>query len=282
VQALWSQKIGAPLRGLGLARERGWVLAWNSAGEMHLWDRLGRRQAHRSAPAGLAAAACADDGSTFAAVGVLGQVWLLAPDLSPRWERSLGRPGSAVALDLFGGHVAVADVAGGLHLFDRHGKAVWKAMTPRPLRYLTFVPEKPMLAVSADFGLVACFDAAGKPLWRDGLVAHVGSLAVSGDGAVIALACFTEGLCCYAADRGQPQRIAQAAPCNLAALSYTGDVLLTAGLTDQVALRDREGAIRAEFSAEGAVVALALGALADFAILGLTEGQVVAVATGLT
>src|SRR5262249_37260907 len=146
------------------------------------------------------------------------------------------------------------DMMGGLHLFDRQGKAVWKVTTPRPLRYLAFIPEKPMLAASADFGLVACFDAAGKPLWRDGLVAHVGSLAVSGDGAVIALACFTEGLCCYAVDRGQPQRIAQAAPCNLAAISYTGDVMLTAGLNDQAALRDREGAVREEFTADGAIV----------------------------
>jgi hypothetical protein len=278
MQVLWSQKIAAPLRGLVLARERGWVLAWDAADQLHVWDRLGRRQAQRQAPADLTVAACADDGASFAAVGEQGQVWLLAPDLTPRWQRSVTRRGSAVALDPFGGHVAVADGGGGLHVFDHRGGAVWQVATPRPLRHLAFIPEKPVLAVSADFGLVACFDAAGKCLWRDGLVANVGSLAVSGDGGRIVLACFTEGLCCYAVDRPNPERLAQAAPCHLGAVSYAGDVLLTAGLKSQVALRDRQGAAQQEFTAESTIAALALGALGDFAVLGLAEGQVIGLA----
>jgi hypothetical protein len=278
MQLLWSQKIAAPLRGLVLARERGWVLAWDATDVLHLWDRLGRRQAHRQAPAALTAAACADDGGSFAAAGEQGQVWLLAPDLTPRWQRAVPRGAAAVALDPFGGHVAVADVAGNLHLFDRRGAAVAQVMTPRPLHHLAFIPEKPVLAASADFGLVACFDADLRCRWRDGLVANVGSLAVSGDGSLIALACFTEGLCCYAADRSQPTRVAQAAPCHLAAVSYAGDMVLTAGLKNQVALRDREGAVQQEFTAEGPVAALALGALGELAVLGLAEGQVVGLA----
>jgi hypothetical protein len=274
MQVLWSQKIAAPLRGLALARERGWVLAWDSADGLYLWDRLGRRQAQRRSPGVLAAAACADDGGSFAVAGERGELWLLAPDLTPRWERPLGERGAAVALDPLGTHVAVADGGSSLRLFDRQGKELWKSPTFRPLRHLAFIPEKPVLAGSADFGLVACFDADGKLLWRDGLVAHVGSLAVSGDGAVIALACFTEGVYCYGVEQSQPKRIAQAAPCHLAAVSYGGDVFLTAGLQNQVALRDPDGAVRQELTAEGPIAALALGALGEFAVVGLAEGQV--------
>jgi hypothetical protein len=252
------------------------VLAWDAADGIHLWDRLGRRQAHRQAPGALASAACADDGGTFAALGEQGQVWLLAPDLTTRWERSVSRRGSVVALDPFGGHLAVADLGGGLQLFDRKGGSAWQATTARALRHLAIVPEKTMLVGSADFGLVACFDAAGKCLWRDGLVANAGSLSVSGAGDIIALACFTEGLCCYAIDRPQPQRLTQVAPCHLAAVSYSGEVLLTAGLDNRVSLRERDGSTRAEFKAEAAIVALALGPLGDFAVVGLAEGQVVA------
>jgi hypothetical protein len=274
VHPLWTQKVSAPLRGLSLARERGWVLAWDAQDGLHLWDRAGRRQAHRPAPAGLAAAACADDGGSVAAVGGRGQVWLLAPDLTPRWERSLSHRPAAVAIDPFGEHVAVADGGGTLHLFDRTGRTVWQTPTPRPLRHLAFVPEKPVLAGSADFGLVACFSAEGRCLWRDGLVAHVGSLAVSGDGSTIVLACFTDGLCCYGVERPQPQRIPQAAPCHLAALSYAGDTLLTAGPENEVCLREHDGTVRGRFAAEGPAVALALGALGDFAVLALAEGKV--------
>jgi outer membrane protein assembly factor BamB len=273
VHPLWTQKVSAPLRGLSLARERGWVLAWDAQDGLHLWDRAGRRQAHRPAPAALTAAACADDGGSVAACGGRGQVWLLAPDLTPRWERTVPQRAAAMAIAPLGENVAVADAGGTLHLFDGAGRTVWQASTPRPLRHLAFVPERPVLAGSADFGLVVCLDADGRCLWRDGLVAHVGSLAVSGDGAIV-LACFTEGLCCYAVDRPQPQRLPQAAPCHLAALSYAADTLLTAGPENEVCLRERDGAVRARFGAEGPVVALALGALGDFAALALTEGKV--------
>ncbi len=263
-----------PLRGLSLARERGWVLAWDSQDGLHLWDRAGRRQAHRPAPAALAAAACADDGGSVAAAGGRGQVWLLAPDLTPRWERSVPQPPSAVAIDPFGDRIAVAAGGGVVHLFDREGRLLWQASTPRPLRHLAFVPEKPVLAGSADFGLVVCLDAGGACLWRDGLVAHVGSLAVSGDGSAIVLACFTDGLYLYAVDRPHAKHLPQAAPCHLAALSYAADTLLTAGPENEVCLRERDGLVRARFAAEGAVVALALAALGDFAVLALAEGKV--------
>jgi outer membrane protein assembly factor BamB len=278
VQLSWSQKVSAPLRGLALARERGGVLAWDAGDGLHLWDRAGRRQAHRQAPAPLAAAAGADDGGTFAAAGQRGQVWLLAPDLTTRWERVVPQPATALAVDAFGEHVAVADAAGTLHLLDRDGKPLWQANTPRPLRHLAFVAERPVLAGCADFGLVACFDAAGRVLWRDGLVAHVGSLASSGDGGVVVLACFTEGLCCYAADRSQPRRLPQAAPCHLADVSYTADTFLTAGVENQVFLREPDGTVRGLYAAEGPVAALALGPLADYAVVALTEGKVLALA----
>jgi hypothetical protein len=276
MQVLWSQSIAAPLRGLALARERGWVLAWDSADGLHLWDRRGRPQAHRRAPGALTAVACAEDGGSFAAAGERGELWSLAPDLTVRWERPLGQRGGAVALDPFGRHVAVADGGGALRLFDREGKELWKVSTFRPLRHLAFVPESPAIAGSADYGLVICFDAEGKLLWRDGLVAHIGSLAVSGDGGVIALACFTEGIYCYGVERPQTKRIAQAAPCHLGAVSYDGDVFLTAGLQNQVALRDHDGAVRREWTAEGPIAGLALGPLADFAVVGLAEGRVLA------
>ncbi len=271
---LWTQKVSAPLRGLSLARERGWTLAWDAQDHLHLWDRAGRQQAHRPAGAALTAAACADDGGSIAAVGGRGQVWLLAPDLTPRWERALPQRPAAVAIAPLGDPIAVADAGGMLHLFDAAGRAVWQVSTPRPLRHLAFVAEKPVLVGSADFGLVVCLDADGRCLWRDGLVAHVGSLAVSGDGGSIVLACFTEGLCCYAVDRSQPQRIPQAAPCHLADLSYAADTLLTAGPENEVCLRERDGSVRARFAAEGPVVALALAPLGDFAVLALAEGKV--------
>src|SRR5262249_18368758 len=120
-RVLWSAHVGAPLRGLALARERGWVLAWDADQNVDLFDRNGQRQARRQLPAAVVSACAADNGSAYAAVGAGGQVWLLAPDLAPRWERSAAPPGVAAALGPFGDHLAVADSGGGLALFDRGG-----------------------------------------------------------------------------------------------------------------------------------------------------------------
>ena len=197
VQPLWTHTHSKAWRGLAQTRERGLTLAWDAEHTIHLFNRRGQVQAQWPFPGELIDAACADDGGSFAAVGAQGEVWFLAPDLTIRWERRVSTGTAAVALEAFGRYVAVSDDSGTLHLFDRAGRTVWQALNPRPLHHLAFVPEQPRLVVSADFGLVACYDSAGRCLWRDGLVAHVGSLAVSGDGSSLALACFSEGLCCY-------------------------------------------------------------------------------------
>lgn len=283
MRLLWSQKVAAPVRGLALARERGWALAWDAQDSLHLWDRAGRPQAHFQAPAPLAGIVAADDGSVFAAAGGEGQVWLLTPDLVPRPHRGPSGRISALALAPLGNYLAIATAAGGaggaLHLLDPTGKEQWKVATPLALKHLAFVPERPVLAVSAEFGLVACFGPEGKMLWRDGLVARVGSLAVSGDGSRIVLACFTDGLHSYAVERGRSQPLAQIGACHLAAISYDGNTLLTAGLENQVSLRDRDGTIQGSYSASSPVVALALSPLADYAVVALANGSVVGLAS---
>jgi hypothetical protein len=275
VQPLWCHKHTVPLRGLSLARERGWLLTWDAGSSLSLFNASGERQAVRPFPFSVAAAASADDGGSFAVAGAQGEVLLLAPDLSNRWERRLSHKALAVALDPFGLFVAAADAGGNLQVYEAGGEAAWRAEVARPLHHLAFVPEKPLVLGAADFGLVACFDRAGRCDWRDGLVAHVGSLAVDGAGATAALACFSDGLHLYAAAAGQPRRAPLPIPCRLAAVSYTGDALLTVDLEGRVHLRRPDGQARDEYAPGGPVVALALAALADHACLALADGTLI-------
>jgi hypothetical protein len=275
VHFLWSQTIPAPLRGLCLARERETVLAWDGQDGLFLFNHAGLIQAQRPSPVPVAAAGCADDGCAYAIGG--GQVpmvcWL-APDLTPQWRRSLQHRTTAIAVEPLGRCVAVADAGGTLHLLDARGRTHWQAITPRPLHHLAFVPEKSVLVGASDFGLVACFGASGECLWRDGLVAHVGSLSVSGDGGCLLLACFSDGLYRYNSDGPKQQRIPLDSPCRLAAISYAGDTLITADQQNSVCNRDSKGDLRNRLSLENRAVALALGALADYAVVGLANGVI--------
>ena len=276
VQPLWSRKIAAPPRGLSLARERGCLLAWDADHGLHLFNRSGEPQAQLRTADAVIDACCADDGETFAAVGAGGQVWLLAPDLTPRWERTAPPRGTAVALDPFGQYLAAADGDGGLSLFDSDGRMLRRVANARPLRHLAFIPERPALAASADFGLTACFDLSGKVLWRNGPMAHVGSLAASGDGAVVALACFSDGLHCYSLDGPKRRCLEGAGPCRLAAVSYDGDAFLTADLGQRLYLRDAAGRERGDWVMDAVPVGLAFGPAGEAAFAVLADGRILA------
>lgn len=281
MRPLRTQTVSPPLRGLSLARERECVLAWDGQDGLFVFDRAGRTQARRSSPLPVAVACASEDGRVYAVGSKQSPgICLLTPDLTPRWKRSLPHPATAIALEPFGRCVAVADAGCTLHIFDARGHSIRSMTTPRPLFHLAFVPEKPLLIGAADFGLIVCFDSAGECRWRDGLVAHVGALTLSGDGDCIHLACFGDGLYRYSAAGPPAQRIALEAPCHLAALSYAGDSLLTADREQRVNWRDGEGRLREAIHLEGAVTALALGALGDYGIAGLADGSILWLETG--
>jgi hypothetical protein len=238
---------------------------------------MGELQGRTKAPGNVVAACCADDGSACVVVDEDGQIWRLTPDLMPRGM--LRVPGRAVAcaMDTFGYFIAIADSAGGLHLLDRDGKPVARARTPRPLLHLAYVPEEPLLLGAADYGLVACFDAKGKCIWRDGLVANVGGMAVSGGGSRILLASYSDGLRSYALDgRQQPPRPV-GEPCRLVALSYEGRRALVGGFRPHALLVDAEGQTLACHALAEPPVALALTALGEVCIVALADGLMQAI-----
>jgi hypothetical protein len=275
---LWTAEVAPGLQGMALAREGGNLLARDGRHGLFLFDSRGHRLAQQPALAEMVSACCAADGNSFAAIGAAGQVWLLGKDLTPRWERTIPQ-GLAVAIDSFGDHVAAADGSGGLHVFDRDGKPLWRTAGPRPLRFLAFVAEAAAVIGSADFGLVTCCDGLGRTLWRDAPVAHTGSLAVSGDGGVVALASYSEGLCCYGVRQSRARSLRAAAPCRLADVSYDGRTFLTAGLDDQVCLRDASGVALTKWALPARPVALALAPLGDRVAVALANGTVHVLAT---
>ena len=98
------------------------------------------------------------------------------------------------ALDPFGHRIALSDHRGNLLVLGRDGRTLCKAPQLRPLLQLAFIPEVPLLVGCADFGLVVCLEMNGRQVWRDGLAVHCGSLATSGNGERILLACYSDGV----------------------------------------------------------------------------------------
>jgi hypothetical protein len=265
---------------MAVEREKGNALAWDEKNSLHLYNRTGVRQAQTRLPGCLTDACSADDGSAYAAVGDRGEVWWLAPDLTVRWERTVAQRVVAAALDPLGQYLAVSDAHGIISFFDRYGRVVSTGQSPRPLQHIAFVPSSTFLVGCADFGLVACFDLAGRCVWRDGLVADIGSLGLNGDGSIIVLACFTEGLQRYNLAGKNMGRAPRNEPCRLVALSFSGERMLVAGLSHRLELLDGKGRTLGSYQLEKPPVALCLGPLGDYVLAALPSGRILAMELG--
>jgi hypothetical protein len=272
---LWSHKLQAPARGLCLAREKGWLLAWDEKDWLSLFAAGGTSQGQNHQPSAVAAC-CADDGSALAAIGSDGKVRWLAPDLTPRWERRLAGRGVTAAMDSFGQYLAVSDAQAGLTIFDRQGRTVTQLACPRPFLHLAFVPLTGHIVGSADFGLVACLDLQGKWVWRDGLVMHVGSLAVTGSGDQIILPCYSEGLQRYSLAGGKLAPFSTVEPWKLCAVAFDGQRLLLSGLSKQLYVLEGTGKTAGTFFADSPPVAIALAPLGNTAYVALADGRILA------
>jgi hypothetical protein len=282
-KTLWSLATGAPPSGVALARESGQILVWDENHWLYLLNSRGERQSQAQPFGTLTAACCADDGSALAVAGSGGEVARLAPDLSPRWQRTLSHPAVAVALDPFGRRLAVSDNKGGLFVFGQDGRPLWQTDQPRPLHHLAFVPEAPCLLAAADFGLAVCLDAnTGKQVWRDGLPVNCGSLAANADGKRGVLACFSDGLRRCSCTRGAKDHVTTREPCRLASVSFDGRRILVAGRANRLLLLDHHGKVLGIHLLEKPTVALALSALGDRAVVAVSDDGVRALDLRLT
>jgi hypothetical protein len=271
----WSHPLPARPRGLSLAREKGSLLTWDETHWLYLLSRDGQRQAQRHLGPALAAACLSDDGSACSAFSTAGDLWWLAPDLTTRWQVSMPAAALAVAVDPLGHYVAVAlaDERGSLHIYQG-AKAVMTVSCPRPVHHLAFVPQEPLLVASADYGFVGAFDLAGRCVWRDGLVAHVGGLAVTGDGNQLVLACFSEGLQRYGAGGRRLERLSLEESCRLVAISFAGQQVLVGGLSKRLLLLNSAGKTLATHALDQSAIALALGPLGDYCVIALADCRV--------
>jgi hypothetical protein len=280
-QPNWSRHLARPLCGLAVAREKGRLLTWDENEWLYVFDRAGNLQSQVHPAGRLTAACCSDDGTAYVACGARGEVWWLGPDLATVREHALPQRAVAAALDPFGRYLALADAAGRLIVLDRLARTVLQTQSPRPLVHLAFVPAAPALLAAADFGLVACLDLGGRWVWREGVVAHVGTLAVSGDGAAIVLACYSEGLQSYSlAGKRRPGPPAPE-PCRLAAISFDGRATLLAGMSDRLLLQHASEGVACSYECGSPPVAVALGGLGDRAYAALADGTLVSLRIGV-
>ncbi|HWE38434.1 MAG TPA: hypothetical protein VG406_17815 [Isosphaeraceae bacterium] len=282
----WTIVTEAPLRGVGLARESGTVLAWDEGDRLYLIDPSGTTRASSRAPAKLSHAAISDTGTLVAAVGEGPRLWLLGPDLEPIAERSAIREPSALAIDPHGRFVAIASKVGGAtQLYNRHGKQAGRFETLEPLAHLAFVASAPMIIAAGSYGMLVGVGLraagqgklAGSPIWQQSLMANIGRVAATGDGGMILTSCYTHGIQRFDL-RGRSEgsyhlggTAAHAVP------DFAGRTIVAATTEGELAVMNGAGNVRWKTAAPRAAIGLEVDALGRSFVYGLATGEVVRV-----
>lgn len=272
----WSQTTDARLGGLSLAREARRLLAWDEARNLYLWRLEGGPPARHTHLQPIVRAAISDDGGAILLADAHAQLSWLTGEMHLRFSLPIDFRPLQLAVEPLGRRVAVSDPERLTLVFDSSGKQIATLETPRPLRHLAFVPSETCLIGAADYGYVGCFDAAGRCLWRDAPVSHVGSLCVDGAG-VITLACFSNGLQRYERTGKHLGTLSTPWPCRLAAADWDGGRILVAGDAGSLSLLKADGAVIGEHPTNRPISALALGALGEVGAYGHAHGEVVVI-----
>jgi hypothetical protein len=131
------------------------------------------------------------------------------------------------------------------------------------------------LVAAADLGWAGLLDlTTGQWIWSDRPVSHIGSLAVSGTGDAILLACFSEGLRRYGPAGLDRHPIKLPKSCGLVALAFSGETGIAAGSGRELYGFTAKGDLAFTRDLEQPPTALALAALGDHAIAGFADGRI--------
>lgn len=263
----WTRRLSSPPRSVHLARETG-VIVVRETLEMSRWSSQGEPLALFRHDCTLRASDCSVDGQRIAVLDERGVVHLLDEEFQSVWKRRFVPAPQSLRLAPLGHGLAVADETG-LCVLDGQGRERWRSPTPRALRHLAWVPETDAVVGAAEFGFVGAFDGNGKPLWRDGLVAHIGGLAVRGDGQECLMACFNDGVRQHESDRPGCLPVAGTPPCRALDASYSMDVLFLVDLPGQQLIRYVRSpqVVQQTYTSDRGITALASDSLAQRVVL---------------
>ena len=196
----WHVKTDGELSSLAYARETGNLVISDSSGTLTQFDRHGQITTINHLHDPLRRLTWSDDGRFGAALA--GEELIYRFDYKLRVIDQITPPDIPIALCIspFGHHMAVSLANGSTVFYNERGRKIARFETLRPLAFLKFCPNEPIVFGAAEHGLVCCHNLAGAEIWQEKNWTNVGGLRTTGDGDLIYLASFAHGIEAYDGD----------------------------------------------------------------------------------
>ena len=269
----WVNPLRTEIQSLSHSGETHHLLVCDVDGWVYHADDTGQIQTQKHFPR-LATAILSQNGSKYAVADKTGQIYLLSPDFTVRWQQSVEQPILSLAMDPHGHFLAAADNNCGVHIWNAEGQLQSQITVTRPLVHMSFLQEVPLLVGNADFGLVLALDLNGQILWRDHPLVKMNSLSADAVGRNLLVACYSEGIHVYQATTGEKRpRLATREPCLFVEQSVCGQRILTGSVKNTLHELNAEGQQVSEFVCGRTLRAMVLSALGEYVIVALKGGQ---------
>jgi hypothetical protein len=169
-------------------------------------------------------------------------------------------------------------------LFTRYGTAAGSFEALHPLAQLRFVPDRPVLLAASSYGSLFAFDlepdgSDGSLVvterWRSHVLSSIGRLAITGDGGVILLSCYTHGLQRFDSEGRNEGTYHLDGTATLAVTDFAGKLVVAATTEGSLAILNPSGQVRWKAVLARGPVGLECDGLGQFVIYGLPSGEIV-------
>lgn len=198
----WVFALEAPLVAMDLGRESGEVLAADDAGGLYRISRRGELLKSSQSLRGIRVVAWSDTNAVGAVIVGDRKVLRLNGDLEAEWSVGLPEAALGVALAPYGRQTAISLANGGNLVLGEQSEQLSIFETARPLKWIQFLANKPVLIGAAEYGQVCAHRINGERLWSEKCFASLGEMCASADGETVLVAGFNQGIQTFDGDDG--------------------------------------------------------------------------------
>ena len=143
---------------------------------------------------GVRAVAWSDSNAAGAAIVGERKVFRLNGQLEAEWSVGLPEVALGIAVAPFGRQTAISLANGGNLVLGDQSEQLSIFETARPLKWIQFLANKPVLIGAAEYGQVCAHRVNGERLWSEKCFASLGEMCAAADGKTILVAGFNQGI----------------------------------------------------------------------------------------
>ncbi len=198
----WVFALEAPLVAMDLGRESGEILAADESGGLYRIGRRGELLKSSNGVRGVRVVAWSDTNAVGAVILGDRKVVRLNGNLEAEWSVGLPEAALGIALAPFGRQMAISLANGGNLVLGEQSEQLSIFETARPLKWIQFLANKPVLVGAAEYGQVCAHRINGERLWSEKCFASLGEMCAAADGETVLVAGFNQGIQSFDGDDG--------------------------------------------------------------------------------